>query len=98
MVIKNYIDEVKQLCEKHYVERLYLFGSANTNSFNESSDIDLLVSFENIELKQYFNNYLNLKNQLEKLFEKKIDLIESQTLKNPVLIRSINKNKQLIYG
>lgn len=98
MVIKNHIDQIAKLCKKHHVEQLYLFGSANTNSFKESSDIDLLVSFENIDLKKYFDNYLNLKTKLEKLFNKKIDLVESQTLKNPVLIRSINKNKQLIYG
>jgi len=35
---------------------------------------------------------------LKNIFKKEIDLIEEQTLKNPILIKSINDNKELIYG
>jgi predicted nucleotidyltransferase len=38
------------------------------------------------------------KTSLELLFGRKIDLVEEQTLKNPILIRSINESKELIYG
>ena len=34
----------------------------------------------------------------QKIFKRDIDLVEEQTLKNPILINSINKNKELIYG
>ncbi len=77
---------------------MYLFGSALTSDFNENSDFDFLVKFKSIELSEYFDNYMNFKENLRKLLGREIDLLEEQTLKNPILIRSINKSKELIYG
>jgi len=91
-------NKIKKLCTKHKVDKLYLFGSATDETFTSESDIDLLVSFKDIDLKHYFSNYTNLKGKLKKLFNREIDLVEEQTLKNPILIKSINKNKELIYG
>jgi predicted nucleotidyltransferase len=41
---------------------------------------------------------MNFKENLKKLLGRDIDLLEEQTLKNPILINSINKTKELIYG
>lgn len=98
LLIDKNIQKVKTLCRKHKVEKLYLFGSARNNSFTDKSDIDFLVSFDKKDLNQYFENYISFKEKLEKLFKRDIDLVEEQTLKNPILINSINKNKELIYG
>lgn len=89
---------IKRLCETHNVEKLYLFGSATTTKFNEESDIDFLVKFKSFDLKLYFINYTNFKNKLKNLLKREIDLVEEQTLKNPYLISSIEKNKELVYG
>jgi uncharacterized protein len=97
-LIDQHKKKIDLLCETHKVEKLYLFGSANDNSFNNKSDIDLLVKFKTFDLKDYFLNYLDLKEQLKNLFNREVDLVEEQTLKNPYLIKSINKNKFLIYG
>ena len=80
------------------VEKMYLFGSATNSNFDDKSDIDLLVKFKPIELAQYFDNYMNFKENLESLFGRDVDLLEEQTLKNPILIKSINRSKELIYG
>jgi predicted nucleotidyltransferase len=96
--IKNYIDKLNTLCALYNVEKMYLFGSAVNSSFNDKSDVDLLVKFKPIELAEYFDNYLNFKENLESLFGRDVDLLEEQTLKNPILIQSINKSKELIYG
>jgi predicted nucleotidyltransferase len=58
----------------------------------------LLVKFKPIDLARYFDNYIAFKEKLKALFGRDVDLLEEQTLKNPVLIKSINKNKELIYG
>ncbi|WP_445735962.1 nucleotidyltransferase family protein [Mariniflexile sp.] len=92
------IQTLKSLCKKHKVEKLYLFGSATNESFNDKSDIDFLVSFNTSDLSLYFENYMAFKEKLRKLFKRDIDLVEEQTLKNPILINSINKSKELIYG
>jgi predicted nucleotidyltransferase len=41
---------------------------------------------------------MDLKENLENLFERKVDLVEEQSLRNPILINAINKSKKLIYG
>ncbi len=96
--IDKNIKRVETLCRKHNVEKLYLFGSATNENFTDKSDIDFLVSFEKKDLNKYFENYISFKEKLGKLFKREIDLVEEQTLKNPILINSINKNKELIYG
>ncbi len=94
---KPHIENIQTLCKTHKVASLYLFGSAAGNKFNENSDIDFLVAFSEINLSDYFSNYISLKNSLKKLFDREIDLLEEQTLKNPILINSINKSKKLIW-
>ncbi|SFT76013.1 hypothetical protein SAMN04489724_2068 [Algoriphagus locisalis] len=96
-IIQTNIEKIIQLCISHKVDKLYVFGSVASESFSPKSDVDLLVSFQKIDLFNYFDNYLDLKNKLEKLLKRKVDLVEEQTLKNPVLIRSIDRNKQQIY-
>jgi len=98
MLIDNNIESLKRLCNIYNVDKMYLFGSALTSNFNEKSDIDFLVKFKPIELAQYFENYLEFKENLESLFGREIDLLEEQTLRNPILIKSINRSKELIYG
>ncbi|MFT4850843.1 MAG: putative nucleotidyltransferase [Sediminicola sp.] len=96
--IENHIERLKALCTLYNVDKMYLFGSALTSDFNENSDFDFLVKFKSIELSEYFDNYMNFKENLRKLLGREIDLLEEQTLKNPILIRSINNSKELIYG
>lgn len=89
---------IRELCETHKVEELYVFGSAATGKMTEKSDIDFLVKFKPTDIPDYFLNYLELKLSLEKITGRKVDLIEKQTLKNPILIQSIEKSKELVYG
>ncbi|WP_339658989.1 nucleotidyltransferase domain-containing protein [uncultured Polaribacter sp.] len=98
LLLDQHIKRVKTLCKKHKVEKLYLFGSATNNTFTDESDIDFLVKFNISDLSLYFDNYISFKENLSKIFKREVDLVEEQTLKNPILINSINKSKELIYG
>ena len=97
-LMKNKIDELQLLCEKYDVKSMYLFGSATTEKFNESSDIDILISFKEIPFEKYTDNYFELHEMLEKLFNRKIDLLTEKSLSNPYFIQSIEKTKQLVYA
>lgn len=97
-IIDNNIDDLKKLCTMYNVEKMYLFGSALNSNFNDKSDVDLLVKFKEIELSKYFDNYMDFKEKLEFLFGREVDLLEEQALRNPILIKSIDKSKELIYG
>ncbi|MFB4472748.1 nucleotidyltransferase family protein [Virgibacillus sp. SK37] len=59
--------------EKYGVKRIGLFGSYSRDEQNESSDIDLVVEFNDKDLS--FDNYMDLKINLEDLFHKPIDLV-----------------------
>ena len=98
MLIDNHIESLKRLCNIYNVDKMYLFGSALTSNFTEKSDIDFLVKFKPIELSQYFENYIDFKQNLQSLLGREVDLLEEQTLRNPILIKSINRSKELIYG
>jgi len=97
-IIDRNMEDLKKLCTLYNVEKMYLFGSVLNANFNKESDIDFLVKFKTIEISTYFDNYMDFKENLEKLFGREVDLVEEQTLRNPILINSINKSKELIYG
>jgi len=96
-LVEQNTDKLIELCVNHKVDQLYLFGSVLTNQFNESSDIDLLVQFNQIELLEYFDNYMEFKEQLEALFGRTVDLVENQAIRNPIFRSVIDREKQLIY-
>ena len=97
-IIEDHIDLLNRLCEEHKVEKMYLFGSALNKKFSNKSDLDFLVRFKTIDLQDYFDNYISFKKNLQNLLGRDIDLVEEQTLKNPILIKSINQSKKLVYG
>ena len=97
-IIKTKLPELANICRQYKITSLYLFGSANTEQFGNDSDVDLLVTFGDIDLFDYFDNFMDLKSDLERILSRKIDLIEEKTVKNPVLRRSIDRNKTLLYG
>lgn len=96
-VIDTNKDRLFEICDNHKVKELYLFGSALTGKFHESSDIDLLIQFYQVDLNDYFDNYMDLKEKLEELFNRPVDLIENQAIRNPIFRRVVDREKQLIY-
>ncbi len=92
------MDKISDLCNKHKVAKLFVFGSILTGNYNKSSDIDFIVDFRNVGLYEYADNYFDLKTSLEKLLNRQIDLLEDKAIKNPYLRKSIDSSKQLIYG
>ena len=97
-LIERNIDKVADLCTKHQVSRLFVFGSVLTTKFKKDSDIDFVVDFSKIDLYNYADNYFDLKFSLENLFKRNVDLLEEKAIENPYLRQSIDATKQLIYG
>jgi len=97
-LIDQNIDSIRNLCLKYKVATLFVFGSVLTNRFEKGSDIDLLVDFKDVDLYNYADNYFDLKDALESIFHRNVDLLEDKAIKNPYLRRSIDSSKQLIYG
>jgi len=96
--IDKYQNEIRSVCSLYNVHKLYIFGSAIRDEFNYQSDVDLLVDFKNISVHNYADNYYDLKIELQKIFNRKIDLLELQAIKNPYFKSEIEHTKRLIYG
>lgn len=90
--------EIAAICRKRYVAAIAVFGSVLGDSFTEASDIDFVVTFNDVPLLKYADNFFDLKADLEKLFNRPVDLITSTSLQNPVLIREIERTKQVVYA
>ncbi|MBN8653229.1 MAG: nucleotidyltransferase domain-containing protein [Cytophagales bacterium] len=95
---ETYKRQIQELCKNYKVRSLYSFGSVNTSRFSPDSDVDLLVDFKIEDPLEYADNYFNLKFELEKIFNRQIDLLESKAIKNPFLLASIDRTKVLVYG
>jgi predicted nucleotidyltransferase len=95
--IENHIKTITELCKAHKVKSLYAFGSVLNDQFNSESDVDLVVDFQPIDVLDYGDNYYDLKFSLEKIFQRKDDLLEQKALKNPYFLKTLNQNKKLIY-
>jgi len=97
-VIQDKLVELKKLCVQYDIKSMYVFGSACTDNFSEKSDIDILISFKDISIDKYTDNYFELHYRLEALFQRKVDLLTENSLSNPYFIESIEETKQLLYA
>jgi len=78
-------------------KRLGLFGSALSKNFSQGSDVDVLVIFDSGENIDLFDSYFELKEQLEEVFKRQVDLVVDRKFKNPVLRESIDRTRTVIY-
>ncbi|MDE7413974.1 MAG: nucleotidyltransferase domain-containing protein [Muribaculaceae bacterium] len=87
---------ILELCRQYKVKTLSVFGSILTEKFNDKSDVDLLVDFESNDpdMFYYVSNYFDFRDALEKLFNRKVDLIEYGSNLNPIFKALIDKKRK----
>ncbi len=72
-ILSKHSSELKDFCKLNRINKLSLFGSYLDNSFNEQSDIDLLVEFE--ENSGYgLLDIARIERELSEMIGKKVDL------------------------
>lgn len=89
-IISSLRDLKPALSDKYFVNKLGYFGSLGNDTFNNESDLDLLVEFNKPVGWEFFDLVLFL----EEKFERKVDLVTVNALK-PALKEKILK--QTIY-
>jgi uncharacterized protein len=99
-IIEQNRNSIIELCKKHYVKELSVFGSAVTDQFNDESDIDLLYLFDisKISLLDYADNFFSFHDSLENITGRHIDLVSQKDISNPVFKKSVDKTKVLLYA
>lgn len=94
--ISPYLKDVESACREFSLRRLDLVGSAARGDFGEASDIDFLVSFDGDT--GLFVRYFGLKERLEVIFNRPIDLIEERAVRNPYIRAALQKDRVKLYG
>ncbi|MDY4527569.1 MAG: nucleotidyltransferase domain-containing protein [Parabacteroides sp.] len=97
-LIDRNIQQIIALCKKYKVKRLYAFGSILTPKFNDQSDIDLAVDFNDQEIPDMFEHFFDFIYELETLLGRKVDLVDQSTIRNSYFQKELNSTKKLIYG
>lgn len=91
-------DAIGALCRKHGVRRLVVFGSAVTDRFDEAcSDVDFLVEFDT-PVGGHFEAYFGLKDDLEALLGRPVDLVAPAALENPYFAASVARSRRVLYA
>ena len=90
--------EIVSLCRRAGVRRLDLFGSALRQDFDETlSDLDFLVALDEQAPTKYFETYFSLKEGLEALFSRPVDLVIEHSIRNPYFRRQIDAERESVY-
>ncbi len=92
------LDVLRNTLAKHQVEKAYLFGSILTQKFDNQSDIDILVRFrDNLSPLEKGDLWWSLHDTLRDLYQREIDIVTENSLKNPYFINELNRTKKLVY-
>ncbi len=89
---------IADLCRRHEVRRLDLFGSAARGDFQpERSDLDFVVQFARTGYAGYADTFLDFADALEKLLDRKVDLLTERMIRNPYFRATVEATRQKVY-
>jgi predicted nucleotidyltransferase len=98
-LIEQHHSALSDLCRRHGVERLYLFGSAAGERSERPGDLDFLVEMTDRQpTASYADRYLDFADELERLFGRRVDLVTDQSIRNPYFRREIEATRELVFG
>lgn len=89
-------NKLQEFSYKWRIVRLILFGSVLRDDFGPQSDVDVMVDFAKGERIDLFD-IVTMKDELEKMFGRSVDIVENGTIRNPYRKKSIAENTEVIY-
>ena len=92
-------NDIVRLCARAHVRRLDAFGSVVRAHFSgERSDVDFLVEFDPLPPTELAEAYFTLKESLETLLGRPVDLLTERSLRNPWLRMRIESERVPVYA
>ena len=97
--LKQHLPAIRQLCARHQVRRLWVFGSALTDDFSADSDIDFLYEFDEAHLthEAELDHLLAMIAGLQRLLGRPVDFVWYGGPSNPYFKAEVEAHKQLVY-
>ncbi len=97
-LIAQHSEQLTEICRRHHVKRLELFGSAAGGDFNhQTSDIDFLVDYHPFRGPGKADAYFGLLEDLQELFDRPVDLVVDRAIENPYFRKSVDSSKVPVY-
>ncbi len=98
--IAQHRDQLRDICRRYGVRKLDLFGSAARDDFDpKHSDVDFLVEFDLSRPEALsLDTYLSLKEALESVLGRKVDLLEAGAVQNPYLRADIERSRTPVFA
>lgn len=99
-LIELNMDKIIALCKKYKVAKLWVFGSILTPRFNDRSDIDFLVDFDDkqIDLLDYADNFFNFIHEIEDVVGRKVDMVVDKSIRNRYFRAEIDETRKLLWS
>lgn len=83
-IIRNK-DQITRTCNNNKVKTLFVTSAGVKDKLQSGSDIDFIVDIDEKDPISYFDFYFNLKSDLEKLLNRRIELLERKVVKDSLL-------------
>jgi predicted nucleotidyltransferase len=97
-LVESHRQAIAELCRRYGVTRLDLFGSAADGEFDpQSSDLDLIVRFAEVESPGIARRFVGLAEDLERLLGRPVDLVTDQPFRNPYFAQTVAETRETIY-
>lgn len=88
---------IESLCSRYHIREFAFFGSAIRADFVKESDVDVLVSFdENADISLF--DIIAIAQELEIIFQRPVDVVEKESLRNPIRKRNILETREVVYA
>jgi predicted nucleotidyltransferase len=91
------MDAIREFCEKWGIIEFALFGSVVRDDFGPESDIDVMVRYDPGKSEPW-KDYFLIKDELEELFGRQVDLLKRGPIQNPYTRRSIRRDLTVVYA
>jgi predicted nucleotidyltransferase len=89
--VQKHLSEIKAILTANRVKKAFIFGSACTDRFDDKSDIDIVLDFQDgLDPITRGELWWKLLFSLEDTLKRPVDILTGKSLKNPYLIKEIN--------
>ena len=89
-------EDVVEICQKYHITELSIFGSSIRDDFNEDSDVDILVTFDETKERIPFGT-VELIDLFSELLNRDVDIINKKCIKNPIRRDIILSSCEVVY-
>jgi predicted nucleotidyltransferase len=96
-LLEQHRRDIELLCRRYGIRKLDVFGSAAAGAFKADSDVDFFYEFNN-DLSGLADRFFGLKEDLEGLLGRKVDLVSSKDATNPYFLKVANRHRRTLYA